>query len=75
MIESLLYSVPAESETTGALRGFRVRGSVDQAWACCSVRTSFSWVVVSVLAASLTSSRRLGMEPPSLPMMYDSSRS
>ena len=66
---SLLYRVPAASPTTGAASGLRERGQVDQWYSCCSVSCSFAWDVVSAFAASLTSSRRLGMEPPSFPML------
>ena len=41
-----------------------------QAWDWDSAREALSCVVVGARAASRTSSRRLGIEPPSLPMVH-----
>jgi hypothetical protein len=71
MIESLLYKMPAASLTIGAARVLRVSGSVVQPYSCCSFCASLICAEVKALAASLTSSLRLGIEPPSLPMLWE----
>ena len=61
MMESLLKSRPSASETIGFASGRWDKGSTFQRCAWCSWRVAFSSLAVGLRAASLTSSRRVGM--------------
>lgn len=58
-----------QSDTIGEARGRLEIGQVDQAWDCDSWSVALASVVVGRRAAVLASSRRVGMDPPSLPIV------